>query len=310
MNAAAAPARATQYLEQFADTEMGVILRQASPEQARLLCALFSGSSALTEWLLTHPEWLPAVINAEALAHPRQMQGLRREVDEWLPPALAKGEFAGALGRLRQFKQSEMLRIAVRDLAGLGDVPEIVGELSNVADVCLSGVWEVCAKQLANRLGRPYHQNAEGRWQPTQFAVIGLGKLGGQELNYSSDVDVIFVYDEEGNVFKEPPRKAAAPGRALSNHQFFTRLAGSFVAEISRPTPEGTLYRIDLRLRPEGEAGPLVRGLGSYENVLCPMGTDLGAHDVDQGPGSGGRSDVGGRVYRDDPTLPLSAFAR
>ncbi|PYJ03105.1 MAG: glutamate-ammonia-ligase adenylyltransferase, partial [Verrucomicrobia bacterium] len=112
----------------------------------------------------------------------------------------------------------------------------------------------------------------DGAWEPTRFAVVGLGKLGGQELNYSSDVDVLFIYTDEGHVFKEPPRKQADTEHALSNHQFFKRLAEAFIAEVTRTTPDGTLYRIDLRLRPEGDAGPLVRSLGSYENFYAQWG--------------------------------------
>jgi glutamate-ammonia-ligase adenylyltransferase len=106
-----------------------------------------------------------------------------------------------------------------------------------------------------------------------------MGKLGGQELNYSSDVDVLFVYSEEGQVFKPgsagPPtsrRDVGAPRPVMSNHQFFTRLAEAFIAEVSRVAPQGMLYRIDLRLRPEGDSGPLCRSLGSYENYYAQWG--------------------------------------
>src|SRR4029453_12488501 len=109
-------------------------------------------------------------------------------------------------------------------------------------------------------------------WRPTQFAVLGLGKLGGQELNYSSDVDVMFVYSEEGQVFQKPPRGKVRAPSALTNHQFFKRLAEALFAEVTRATSEGTLFRMDLRLRPEGETGPLVRSLSSYENFYAQWG--------------------------------------
>ena len=83
-----------------------------------------------------------------------------------------------------------------------------------------------------------------------------MGKLGGQELNYSSDVDVLFVYAEEGGVFKEAPTRSKAPPAVLSNHQFFNRLAEAFIGEVTRMAPEGSLYRIDLRLRPKATPGP------------------------------------------------------
>ncbi len=247
-------------------------LGKASSQQARIVAALFSGSQAMGGLLLAHPDWLAAVLNPEHLQHPRQEQGLRREVNAWLGPALENRDYAGAFAKLRLFKQKEMLRIAARDLARLGAAPEITREISNVADVCLSAVLQLSRQSLVERLGQPYHQDAEDRWQPTEFAVIGLGKLGGQELNYSSDVDVIFVYNEEGTVFKGDPRPVKAAGQAMSSHQFFKRLAEAFIAEVTRQTAEGFLFRIDLRLRPEGEAGPLVRSTSGYENYYAQWG--------------------------------------
>src|SRR5678816_4132708 len=165
-----------------------------------------------------------------------------------------------------------MLRIAARDLARLSTIAEITREISNVADVCLDSVNQICLQQLSERFGQPYYQDANERWQPAAFCVFGLGKLGGQELNYSSDVDVIFIYSEEGHVFKAPPRKSQQAGKGLTNHQFFKRLAEAFIAEVSRLAPEGILYRIDLRLRPEGDAGPLTRSLTGYENYYAQWG--------------------------------------
>ena len=136
----------------------------------------------------------------------------------------------------------------------------------------LDAVCRLCRQSLTQRLGRPFHLDAAGRWQDSQFCVLGLGKLGGQELNYSSDVDVLFVYSEEGNVFKSPPRPDEQTGKGLSNHQFFTRLAEKWIAEIAPMTPDGSLFRIDVRLRPEGKAGPLVRSLESYENYYAQWG--------------------------------------
>src|SRR5208282_4444580 len=136
----------------------------------------------------------------------------------------------------------------------------------------LNTVCRICQQQFFEKFGQPYHQDAEGDWQPTEFCVLGMGKLGGQELNYSSDVDVLFLYNDEGQVFKEPPAPGKTPHSALSNHQFFNKLAEAFASEVSRMTAEGFLFRIDLRLRPEGDAGPLARSLESYENYYAQWG--------------------------------------
>jgi glutamate-ammonia-ligase adenylyltransferase len=148
---------------------------------------------------------------------------------------------------------------------------EIVGEISDVADVCLDAVFKICWQQLTERFGTPYHLDANGRWQPTSFCVLGMGKLGGQELNYSSDVDLLFVYADEGQLFKTPPRKNET-GKGMKNHQFFTRFCEAYISEINRLTTEGFLYRIDMRLRPEGPNAPLARSLQSYENYYVQWG--------------------------------------
>ena len=271
IKASADPQRARHYLDALEAAGGGPALSGPSPEQARILTALFSGSEALSALLAAQPQWLN-VLDEASLKYPRRKQGLRNEAAGWLKPLLGRRDYALALKGTREFKQRELLRIGARDLAGLGEVSGITGELSDLADVCLESVWQVCHRQLAERHGCPYHQDASGRWQSTAGCVLGLGKLGGQELNYSSDVDVIFVYSEEGSVFKEPPNKATAPRPVLTNHQFFNRLAESFIAEVSRLTAEGSLYRIDLRLRPEGDAGPLGRSLESYENYYAQWG--------------------------------------
>lgn len=243
----------------------------ADPETARVWCALWSGSEWAVDLLRKHPEWLEH-LSADRVAYGRQAQGMRREVDEWLGKALVAQSYSESLSRLRVFKQREMIRIAARDLARLGSTEEIISDISAVADTCLAAVLRIVLHQTGSRFGQPYEQDAEGAWQPTQFCVLGMGKLGGQELNYSSDVDVLFVYSEEGSVFKEAPRKGKGGKAVLTNHQFFTRVAEAFISEVGRLTPEGMLFRIDLRLRPEGDSGPLVRSLASYENYYAQWG--------------------------------------
>lgn len=272
LSSCADPPRARHCLEKLQTSSAAGALKSVSPEQARVLTALWSGSQALGELIEAHPEWIATLLDTESLRGPRRAQGLEREVRIWLDLLVHAADYAGAYARLRQFKQREMLRIAARDLARLGDLREITREISDVADVCLETVYQLCARQLTERLGRPYHQDADGQWRPTEFCILGLGKLGGQELNYSSDVDVVFLYEEEGHRFKLAPRKGQNPGTGLSNHQFFRRLSEAIIAELSALTPDGALFRIDLRLRPEGDAGPLARSLSSYENYYAQWG--------------------------------------
>lgn len=279
IQSSADPERAKHFFDLLAETPAAARLKKISSEQANILASLLSGSQVIGNLLVAHPEWLEG-LDSEHLRFPRRDLGLRSEVQGWLKELLQAKDYATALGRLREFKQHEMLRIAARDLARLSNVTEITREISNVADMCLDGVCQICLQQLMERFGQPWHQNVDGEWQRTEFCVLGMGKLGGQELNYSSDVDVLFVYDEEGSVFKTPPVKSgkkggletSIPKAVMTNHQFFLRLAEMFIAEVSRVSGEGMLFRIDLRLRPEGDAGPLARSLGSYENYYAQWG--------------------------------------
>ena len=289
IKASADPERTSHFLEQLRATSAGEPLAHFSAAQAGALAALLSGSQALSTVLAAHPDWLSAV-ELENLTYPRRKQGLQQEVDAWMKPLMAAHDFAAVLGRLREFKARELLRIGTRDLGRFGKVQEVILELSDLADVCLGSVWGVCRMQMTERYGRPYHRDAEGQWQSTAGCVLGMGKLGGQELNYSSDVDLLFAYSEEGEVFKTAPETAAAepaqtvrassraaagtgePRSTLSNHQFFNRLAEAFVREVTHLAPEGMLYRVDLRLRPEGDNGPITRSLAGYENYYAQWG--------------------------------------
>lgn len=271
IQSSADPERAKHFFELLSETDAGVALTNISSEQATLLASLFSGSAALGNLSVAHPDWL-SVLEIERLRFPRRYQGLRNEVQTWLSELLETKDYATALGRLREFKQREMLRIAARDLGRLSNAPEITQEISDVADICLETVWQICRQQFVERFGQPWHQDVSGDWHRTEYCVLGMGKLGGQELNYSSDVDVLFVYSEEGSVFKEVPTKKKIPHAILSNHQYYARLAEAFVAEVTRVSSEGMLFRIDLRLRPEGDSGPLCRSLESYENFYAQWG--------------------------------------
>src|SRR5881394_754652 len=152
---------------------------------------------------------------------------------------------------LRFWKGREMTRIAVRELANVASLEETTGELSQVAEICIRNVFEHWNTELRQQYGSP---NAE-------FAILALGKLGGGELNHSSDVDLLFLYSEEGQL---------APH--ISYHQFFNRLADKILETFSSPHSAGLLFRVDLRLRPEGSAGPLARSLESMENYYAGFG--------------------------------------
>ncbi len=152
---------------------------------------------------------------------------------------------------LRSWKGREMTRIAVRELANIASLEETTGELSQVAEICIRQVFEHWDTELRQQYGSP---NAE-------FAILALGKLGGGELNHSSDVDLLFLYSEEGQLTPH-----------IFYHEFFNRLGKKILETFSTWHPAGSLFRIDLRLRPEGSAGPLARSLDSMENYYAGFG--------------------------------------
>jgi [glutamine synthetase] adenylyltransferase / [glutamine synthetase]-adenylyl-L-tyrosine phosphorylase len=163
-----------------------------------------------------------------------------------------EGEIAANNFRaLRRWKNQEMTRIALRELANAAELEETTAELAQIAEICIREVFAYWNAKLRESVGSP----------SADFAILALGKLGGRELNHSSDIDLIFLYSEEGEV---SPR--------LSNHQWFSRLSEKILDTFSTRDPEGALFRVDLRLRPEGSAGPLARSLESMENYYAGFG--------------------------------------
>ena len=152
---------------------------------------------------------------------------------------------------LRLWKNREMVRIALRELANVAPLEETTGELSQIAEICIRRVFEHWNAEFRQRHGSP----------DAEFTILALGKLGGSELNHSSDVDLMFIYGDEGQL---SPR--------FSYHEFFNRLAEKFLEAFSVPDPHGSLFRVDVRLRPEGSAGPLARSLESMEHYYGGFG--------------------------------------
>src|SRR3984893_16031540 len=199
---------------------------------------LLAISSASAARLIRHPEFLLWLQQPEVCLSSRD----RVQMIGDLPPPepLATDNFAA----LRSWKNREMTRIALREVADVAPLEETTAELSHVAEICIRRVFDHWNAQLRQRYGSP----------TAEFAILAMGKLGGRELNYSSDVDLIFLYSEEGQL---------APH--FSYHEFFNRLAQKILETFSTAHIEGPLFRVDLRLRPEGSAGPLARSLDSME---------------------------------------------
>ena len=156
-----------------------------------------------------------------------------------------------AFSILRKWKQRETLRIAFRDVAALSDVEDTTQQLSAIAEICMREVSEAWLADHIRRLGDP----------ATPHVVLGMGKFGAAELNFSSDIDVIFFYGEAGEL-----------ASGLSRQEFFTRFTQKVIETFAASDPAGPLFRIDVRLRPEGDSGPLTRSLDSMEDYYAAYG--------------------------------------
>ncbi len=161
---------------------------------------------------------------------------------------------------LRRLRGDEMVRLGVREIA-LGTPTEVGRELSRLADASFAVALEHHLGELSKEGGPPRFVDAAGAIEPAQFAVIGMGKLGGEELNFCSDVDVIYVYNSD----------QSAPG-PLSLHEFYARLAERVTAALAEVTEEDVVFRVDLRLRPEGSRGAIVNSLPSLERYYETWG--------------------------------------
>ncbi len=220
---------------------------QSFPLGEAALLHLFAVSSVCAARIVQNPELLLWLSQPEICRQSRDQIEMANELYRAANSDVAVNNFQV----LRRWKNKEMTRIALRELANAAALEETTAELSQLAEICVREVLAHWNAKFRESFGSP----------AADFAILALGKLGGRELNHSSDVDLIFLYSEEGEL---SPR--------LSYHQWFNRLAEKILETFSTRDPEGALFRIDLRLRPEGSAGPLARSLESMENYYAGFG--------------------------------------
>jgi glutamate-ammonia-ligase adenylyltransferase len=176
--------------------------------------------------------------------------------------AEADADEAGLKRVLRAAKKRVYLRLLARDLSGRADLDEVLSTISGFAEIAVGHAADHLARVLGETCGEP--MGAESG-TPQQLIVVGMGKLGGGELNVSSDIDLIYVYPEDGET--TGPRK-------LSNHEYFTLLGRKLSQAISEVTADGYVFRVDLRLRPYGDSGPVVSSFAALEEYLVTQGRE------------------------------------
>ncbi|NGZ08554.1 MAG: hypothetical protein CV088_04085 [Nitrospira sp. LK70] len=241
------------------------------PRMLDLLCVIFGSSDALAFTLIRDPTLVYWLAEEEVLSRPPTRKGMEAAVRESIGH-LSSMELK--LDALRRVRRREMLRIGVRDLLRLATIPETTGSLSDLACLLIHAAYEIVDSDLKRQYGIPMHRTRQGRWVETKFAVIGMGKLGGHELNYSSDVDLIYLYESHHGETRAPRgvRAAIPAGIGISNEEYFEILARELTRVLIEPTREGHVFRVDLRLRAEGSVGQLARSLEAYRKYYAARG--------------------------------------
>ncbi len=220
----------------------------AYPAALTYLTAIFGVSGFLAETFLSEPG-LPL-----QFARDRNFSKLKSKED--LMQDYARFSTAAPdpwlSAQLGRFKQRTYLRIVLKDVLGVSTLAETTLELSELADVLVTNALAYCDQELRKRYGEPQYRDVQGRIARSEFSVVSLGKLGGNELNYSSDIDLLFLYSHNGET-----SGGSEPDSVITNKEYFVRLASAVTRSITQSTPYGPVFRVDLRLRPEGDMGDM-----------------------------------------------------
>ena len=243
-------------------------------EALEALLLICGSSGYASEILIRDPETFYWLLNELSAPWPKSLASYY----EGARQAKARGwDEEDQLRALARFKRREMLRISARDILRITDLGGTTTELSRLAESVIDSVYETCRARLVSRHGVPQTPDGRGGMRGARFTVLGMGKLGGEELNYSSDIDLIYCYDgEEGHTGAVGAGANApissVPPKTVSNRDFFTKLARMITQALSESTDEGAFYRVDLRLRPEGGSGNIAASLTDYRNYYGSWG--------------------------------------
>lgn len=227
-------------------------------EKLRKQEGLFSDVLALSAWspflsttLLQHTDYINWL--------GRERTNVRVKTREELLESLARFSLTNsqldAHILLSRFRRRELLRIYLRDIRKTITLVETTEELSNLADAILQHALNVSQQKLDNLYGKPQKKDKRGKTTSVSFCIVALGKLGSLELNYASDIDLLFLYSDDGNTSGQGERGA------VTNREYFVKLAESVIKLVGEPTGEGAAYRVDVRLRPHGRDGVLASSL-------------------------------------------------
>jgi glutamate-ammonia-ligase adenylyltransferase len=218
-------------------------LLRENPSTLRTLVGLFGTSEYLTQIFLRHPELLDNLVRADLVRVQKDRAAMQADLEARLEEV---EDFEDQLDILRRYRTEEFLRIGINDSNGLLGVTEVSAQLSALAETCLAGAYEVARTAFLKQ--------QELTILPGRLAIVGMGKLGAGELNYNSDLDLIFLYEPIAN----------DSGSLLSAQECFTKLVQRLISVLQVQTREGYVYKIDTRLRPSGRSGSLVSSMAAF----------------------------------------------
>ena len=252
-------------LRQLPDRRTAQLLFARLTETNNSLARLFQREPGLLSDVLSLAAWSP-LLATTLEQNPDYVTWLQRERVN--TRVRTHEELAESLGRfsltnsqldphvmLARFRRRELLRTYLHDIRQARTIVETTEELSNLADTVLEFALNRSRQELDNRFGPPQTTDARGRTSSADFCIVALGKLGSRELNYASDVDLVFLFSDEGVT------SGGGSRGQITNREYFVKLGESLLRLVSEPTGEGAAYRIDVRLRPHGRDGALASAL-------------------------------------------------
>jgi len=220
-----------------------------NPQTMRLLITLFADSQLLTDLFLNRPELIDTLIRVDLTRVEKTKAAMMAELYSTLHE---QQDIESKLDALRRYKTEEFIRIGLHDLGGAIELLPVLRQLTDLAEVCLEGALEMTFQEIREKFGTV---------PQARFAVIGGGKMGGRELDYNSDLDLVFIYDAP-----EDAESTGGAGARLPAHEYYVRLGQKLLTYVSAPTEEGIAYKIDMQLRPSGKSGPLVSPLEAFRD--------------------------------------------
>ena len=223
------------------------LLRDA-PCLLRILAVCFGSSTYLSDILVRNPEYFDELIDVGVMDVPKDREIMYNELSQSVNLFRSLEQ---KLSVLRRYRRKERLRIGVRDLLNDANLETTTLELTNLAEVALQICYEIGVTELTPKSGIPMEEDEK---TPSTFAIIEMGKFGGYELNFSSDIDLMFVYSDEGQT-----------DEGIENSQYFAKLCEFIIKAMSEVTASGYVFRVDVRLRPESSVGTIVRSVEGYE---------------------------------------------